>query len=710
METYEAADYRNAYARAMELAGFNQIFPSHPAFNLPRVETGPRAAGSGSTQDGYIPPVILKAIAWIESNWAQASNFNPLVQYGEVGPALISHDCGYGIMQVTSGMQNVTGIPNIDQAMIGGHYAFNIARGARILMDKWNMAPEFRPIVGDRNPKIIENWYYALWSYNGFAFKNHPLNPAYDPNRKPFSCGPANDGLGHDRSQYPYQELVFGCIANPPVRGGQRLWDPVPVHLPDLKDARFAEPLSVSNWWPCSQQGICGPMDIPTPNTNNMDVTLPSVTAAELLGLPSLGLSAEIISLQAAPPVSNPIYSVSVGNGGTGLLAWRATASVPWLKLSRHQGVALGADLGARISELTIRAETAGLPSGRLVGHVIVESLHGTGAPRLITVTVNNYPDGTLLQAPGTGVYVLREGIKRGIPNPATFEANGFRWGDVQIVPKSVVDQFLTGNSIFDLLSDGMLVKGDGPTVYVMHGNTKRPIAGPPVIDICRYSWAAVAYVRDGILDGVATGEVLHGAPCPKLAPPNGSLVRGSGAAIYAMFSGLRRHIPDPATFEVLGYRWANVDRLSDAVLAQIMQGWGLPGIISSGNLIKGPGPEIYATDGTQKRHVVSLGVFGACGYGGDAIVTVSSGVLNWAPAGPPVEEPPCPRPLPPDGMLLQGPGPEIYVAHGGTKRHIVDLGVFAGCGYHGGNVNKMAASQLNLIPAGPPLTGAPCP
>ena len=58
-----------------------------------------------------IPPVLLKAIAWIESGWAQAS-YDPPVQYGQVGPVLSSHDCGYGIMQVTSGMQNVSGVPN----------------------------------------------------------------------------------------------------------------------------------------------------------------------------------------------------------------------------------------------------------------------------------------------------------------------------------------------------------------------------------------------------------------------------------------------------------------------------------------------------------------------------------------------------------------------------------------------------------------------
>src|SRR5438552_17478061 len=35
LQTYEAADYRNVYARTMELAGFNQLFPEQGTVALP---------------------------------------------------------------------------------------------------------------------------------------------------------------------------------------------------------------------------------------------------------------------------------------------------------------------------------------------------------------------------------------------------------------------------------------------------------------------------------------------------------------------------------------------------------------------------------------------------------------------------------------------------------------------------------------------------
>jgi hypothetical protein len=250
-------------------------------------------------------------------------------------------------MQVTSGMQNVAGVPNLDQAMIGGHYAFNIARGARILAGKWNMAPEYRPIVGNRDPNVIENWYFALWGYNGFAFKNHPLNPAYDPNRVPYSCGPEGDGFGHDRAAYPYEELVLGCVAHPPVRNGTPLWDAVEVHLPDLNDPQFAGPLSTANWDACSFELQCAPLDIPTPNANHVDPTVPGVARSEVLGTPVLQVSQDVIGLPTYPPGGE--VQVTVSNPGSGLLVWRATSSALWLKVSRPEGVSPGADLGVRI-------------------------------------------------------------------------------------------------------------------------------------------------------------------------------------------------------------------------------------------------------------------------------------------------------------------------------------------------------------------------
>ncbi|HEU4759262.1 MAG TPA: FG-GAP-like repeat-containing protein [Dehalococcoidia bacterium] len=250
MQTYETADWPGAYLRALELAGTNQLLPDYPAFALPPLETGPRADGSSRTMTPYVPPTLLKAIAWIESGMWQGDHSVP---YGGVGPVLVSSDCGYGIMQVTTGMANTTGVPSLEQAMIAGHFAFDIARGAQILADKWNLAPEYRPLVGDRDPHVLENWYYAVWSYNGFAFSNHPAN--YSPLRGEYSCNAA-DGFNHNRADFPYQELVFGCVSHPPTVGSTPLWDAIPVTLPRTAGVQSFSDFGSDNggggWFPFS--------------------------------------------------------------------------------------------------------------------------------------------------------------------------------------------------------------------------------------------------------------------------------------------------------------------------------------------------------------------------------------------------------------------------------------------------------------------------
>jgi hypothetical protein len=362
----------------MDLAGNNLLFPDNPSFALPPMETGDRSAGSGMTTAPFVPPVLLKAISYIESGWAQAS-YDPLVQYGETGPVLVSADCGYGLMQVTSGMQNVSGFPNMDQTMIGGHYAFNIARGAQILAQKWNDAPEFRPIVGGRDPHIIENWYFALWAYNGFAFRNHPFNAGYDPNRPPYDCQP-----GTPRN-YPYQELILGCVAHPPMRDGVPLWPAQPVTLPNLSDPAFAGPLNVNNWNACSAELQCASMDIPTPSDSHTDGSQPAIDRTTLLGLPLTDPEPNFVELNLSSTTAQT--SLTIANPASGLLAWRAQSSQPWLTVSRYQGISMP---GAGYSTpLTLIMDVTGQPDADSTAAVTIESQWSANTTVVVTVIVH---------------------------------------------------------------------------------------------------------------------------------------------------------------------------------------------------------------------------------------------------------------------------------------------------------------------------------
>lgn len=146
------------------------------------------------------PCALLAAIGQTESSWRQ---FSSVGTCGGTGPTLISFDCGYGIMQITSGMDGSGGF---EPARVAADSVYNIGTGARILGQKWRTTP----FIGDNNPDIIECWYYATWAYNGFSYINNPHNPRYPASRVPFR----SEGSGA-RSDYPYQEIVWGYLRKP---------------------------------------------------------------------------------------------------------------------------------------------------------------------------------------------------------------------------------------------------------------------------------------------------------------------------------------------------------------------------------------------------------------------------------------------------------------------------------------------------------------
>ena len=142
-----------------------------------------------------VPSVILMAIAYQESGWRQFdASGNPVVGYNDS-----SQDVG--IMQI-----NTSGRSDVDRLMSDIDY--NIDVGARMLDSKWKLAPG----IGDRDRNVLENWYFAIWAYNGLSSTNNPNTP----------------GGRH------YQDRILTVMARTVLGSdGQPLWTPVAVTPPD---------------------------------------------------------------------------------------------------------------------------------------------------------------------------------------------------------------------------------------------------------------------------------------------------------------------------------------------------------------------------------------------------------------------------------------------------------------------------------------------
>ena len=85
----------------------------------------------------------------------------------------VSFDCGFGVMQVTSGAASYG-------PRLASSAPWNVGAGTKILINKWNS--ERGGTIGDSDPMVMENWYYAVWAYNGFTYGNNPDNPQHPPN------------------------------------------------------------------------------------------------------------------------------------------------------------------------------------------------------------------------------------------------------------------------------------------------------------------------------------------------------------------------------------------------------------------------------------------------------------------------------------------------------------------------------------------------
>jgi len=122
-----------------------------------------------------IPPVLLKAIVWMESGWKQYK-LDPATGKPLTDQPLIGYDgIGIGIMQISS--YNSTDTVTIER--LKNDIDYNIEVGCQMLNQKWRANPKLGN--GDRN--VLENWYFAVWAYNNWGSRNNPnfatTKPAY---------------------------------------------------------------------------------------------------------------------------------------------------------------------------------------------------------------------------------------------------------------------------------------------------------------------------------------------------------------------------------------------------------------------------------------------------------------------------------------------------------------------------------------------------
>ncbi len=113
-----------------------------------------------------IPPEIVKGIVLTENA--------KMTQFQANGEVFKSLDGGFGIMQVTPMSEKDN---SFDWDFVKYDLHANIDAGLSVLLEKWNKAGKLYPLINKQNKLVLEDWYFALWAYNGLSNFNDPSNP-----------------------------------------------------------------------------------------------------------------------------------------------------------------------------------------------------------------------------------------------------------------------------------------------------------------------------------------------------------------------------------------------------------------------------------------------------------------------------------------------------------------------------------------------------
>ena len=230
---YDQQPYPTEIVSYFDKAGLNRLGSNGPS--LPIMDG----------QSSYVPCVLLKAMGYQETGWKHYDT-----SFGNYGYTEVGWSCDYGLMQIVTGMD---GTGDFDANRTNAEIPYSIGTGTQVAIKKWN-ALKLEDggfvggayIVGDGNPKVVEDWYYTVWAYNSWGWTNNPNNNCdiWSP-----GCGgwyedrPPFDPYDSTQNKlwYPYQELIWGYAIHPPMYNGVLFWQATDLTLPSRTDVGGSE-------------------------------------------------------------------------------------------------------------------------------------------------------------------------------------------------------------------------------------------------------------------------------------------------------------------------------------------------------------------------------------------------------------------------------------------------------------------------------------
>lgn len=186
------------------------------------------------------------------------------------------------------------------------------------------------------------------------------------------------------------------------------------------------------------------------------------------------------------------------------------------------------------------------------------------------------YPDGTLVKSDTRNrVYLIGKNKRRPILSERLFNLRKFKWSDV----KFLSDRDLAKYSLDKPLTypDGVLVKAEGPEVYLIENDKRRHISSAILFNRMSLKWKDIIQISQAELLAHPLGE--------KFLLTDGVLIKEEKLpAVYLLKNQKRHWIKTLQAFLSLNYKWENVVSLSSREISHYAVG---SAISATGDLSK---------------------------------------------------------------------------------------------------------------------------
>lgn len=192
---------------------------------------------------------------------------------------------------------------------------------------------------------------------------------------------------------------------------------------------------------------------------------------------------------------------------------------------------------------------------------------------------IGKLADGTLIKSKSRDmVYLIDKNKRRAILSLQLFNLNKYKWSDVV----SLSDRNLAVYPLSKPLaySEGSLIRGQGPEIYLVENEKRRHITSLALFKNKVFNWKKVISVSEEELLAHPIGQIVFFS--------DGTLIKGSTPEIYLIKSEKRHWIKTGEVFSKLGYKWRDVIQLSQQEINQYPLGMIIASVIDLKNIDSG--------------------------------------------------------------------------------------------------------------------------